>query len=154
MIEIREADPACDLPIVEQLFREYAQSLDVDLCFQNFEQELSSLPDKYAQPLGRLILAWNETRPIGCLALRPIDGDICEMKRLYVQPLARGHQLGRQLVQRICREAKDAGYRRICLDTLPSMSTAIQLYESMGFKAIGAYVFNPVQGALFFGLDL
>lgn len=154
MIKICAADPACDLALVRLLFREYAQSIEVDLCFQNFEEELASLPGKYALPHGRLLLAFNVGQAIGCVALRPIDSDTCEMKRLYVQPQARGLQLGTGLVQRICKEARDAGYRRICLDTLPSMTSAIQLYKSMGFKAIGPYVFNPVQGALFLGMDL
>ena len=154
MIEIRPADLAHDLPRVRQLFREYAQSLQVDLCFQDFEAELASLPGKYSPPHGRLLLAWNADQAIGCIALRPIDGSTCEMKRLYVQPQARGHQLGKRLVERICQEASGAGYRHICLDTLPTMTSAIQIYQAMGFKTIGPYVFNPVQGALFLGLEI
>lgn len=91
---------------------------------------------------------------MGCVALRPISVEACEMKRLYVRPAARGEQLGRRLVERLCEEARAAGYRRICLDTLSSMAAAIGLYTSMGFKPIEPYVFNPIPGALFLGRDL
>lgn len=154
MIEIRPAELPGDLGAVRRLFREYAASLDIDLCFQGFEAELASLPGNYAPPGGRLILAWDDGRAVGCVALRPIDADACEMKRLYVQPEARARHLGRRLAVRICHEARGAGYRRICLDTLPSMSAAIRLYSSMGFRPIEPYVFNPVEGAIFLGLDL
>jgi ribosomal protein S18 acetylase RimI-like enzyme len=154
MIEIRAAEFPCDLAVVRQLFREYAESLDIDLCFQNFEDELASLPGKYAPPQGRLLLAGEANEVLGCVALRPIDTESCEMKRLYIKPQARGLHLGRSLAERICQEAREAGYRRICLDTLTTMTTAIQLYESLGFKRIGPYVFNPVEGAIFLGLEL
>lgn len=154
MIEIRPADLACDLAVVRQLFREYAESLDIDLCFQNFDDELASLPGKYQAPQGRLLLAWDAEQVLGCVALRPIDADTCEMKRLYIKPQVRGQKLGRHLAERICHEARVAGYQRICLDTLPTMTAAIYLYESLGFKHIGPYVFNPVDGAIFLGLEL
>jgi ribosomal protein S18 acetylase RimI-like enzyme len=154
LIEIRPADLACDLPVVRQLFREYSESLDIDLCFQNFEAELASLPGKYAPPEGRLLLAWDANEVMGCVALRPIDTDSCEMKRLYIKPQARGQHLGRRLAELICFEAREAGYRRICLDTLPTMTAAVQLYESLGFKQIEPYVFNPVDGVIFLGLEL
>ena len=139
---------------VRKLFREYADSLNTDLCFQNFEAELASLPGKYEPPKGRLLLAWSGAEAVGCIALRPLDVDACEMKRLYVQPRMRGEKLGRRLVERICQEARFAGYSRICLDTLPTMATAIQLYADMGFKPIEPYVYNPVPGAMFLALDL
>jgi GNAT superfamily N-acetyltransferase len=154
MIEIRPAALPGDVLIVRQLFQEYADSLDIDLCFQDFGAELASLPGKYAPPQGRLMLAWCSGEAVGCVALRPIDGESCEMKRLYVKPRFRAHHLGRELAQRICREARDAGYRRICLDTLPSMSSALQLYSTLGFRPIEPYVFNPVEGAVFLGLNL
>lgn len=154
MIEIRPVHMASDLAVVRQLFREYAESLDIDLCFQNFEAELASLPGKYQPPHGRLLLAWDAELALGCVALRPIDAETCEMKRLYIKPQARGLQLGRHLAERICHEARGAGYRRICLDTLPTMTAAIHLYESLGFTGIGPYVFNPLEGAIFLGLDL
>ncbi len=154
MIEIRAADPAADLPVVRRLFREYADGLGVDLCFQDFEAELASLPGKYAPPRGRLLLGWDGGDALGCVALRPIDGNVCEMKRLYVRPGARGLRLGRLLVERLLAEARGIGYRRICLDTLPTMLPAQRLYESLGFEPIEPYVHNPIPGARFLGLNL
>lgn len=152
-----ELHPAClpdDLPRVRQLFRAYAENLEFRLCFQNFENELATLPGKYAAPLGRLILAWAGDQAIGCVALRPVDATTAEMKRLYVQPVQRGQQVGRRLAERICREAREAGYQRICLETLPAMTSALPLYETMGFKPVEPYVANPMDGAIFLGLDL
>ena len=154
MIEIRCAEVPRDLDDVRRLFREYASGVGVDLCFQDFEAELSRLPGKYAPPQGRLLLAWDAGSAVGCVALRPVDGETCEMKRLYVRQSARAHGLGRRLAERICDEARAAGYRRICLDTLPTMSAAIQLYWSLNFQRIEPYAFNPIPGALFLGRDL
>ena len=154
MSEIRPAETDRDLSAVRQLFREYAQGLGVDLCFQGFEAELATLPGRYVPPRGRLMLAWSDDKAVGCAALRPLEGEACEMKRLYVQPAARGQQLGRRLAERICEEARKAGYRRICLDTLPSMSAALHLYSTLGFRPIEPYVFNPIEGAIFLGLEL
>jgi GNAT superfamily N-acetyltransferase len=154
MIRIRAAEVPRDLDVVRGLFREYAGTLTTDLCFQNFEAELAGLPGKYEPPRGRLLLAWNGADAVGCIAMRPLDADACEMKRLYVQPRVRGERLGRRLVERICEEARGAGYSRICLDTLPTMTQAIQLYTNMGFSQIEPYVYNPVPGAIFLALDL
>lgn len=154
MVTIRRAELPADLEVVRALFREYASGLDVDLEFQGFGHELATLPGKYAEPAGRLLLAWSGALPVGCVALRPLAGKACEMKRLYVRPQARGRQLGRQLAERICREAREAGYSRICLDTLPTMSRALALYESLGFVPIEPYVFNPVPGTKYLALDL
>jgi ribosomal protein S18 acetylase RimI-like enzyme len=153
-LEIRPADVPNDLAHVRMLFREYADNLGVDLCFQGFEGELAELPGKYAAPTGRLLLAWRGAEVVGCVALRAIDTRTCEMKRLYVRPQARGEQLGRRLAERVCVEAREAGYSRICLDTLPMMTAAQQLYRTLGFEPIEAYVFNPVPGSLFLGLNL
>lgn len=154
MIDIRPALSPVDLPTVRLLFREYADSLDIDLCFQDFDGELATLPGKYAQPQGSLLLAWDEGIPVGCVALRPIDHEICEMKRLYVRPQARAQRLGRRLAERICDEAREVGYRRIYLDTLSTMRPALQLYKALGFQEIEPYVFNPIEGAIFLGLNL
>ena len=154
MIDIRPAKLAEDVPIVRTLFREYADGLGIDLGFQDFEAELASLPGKYAPPRGRLLLAWAGNEPAGCVALRPIDRDTCEMKRLYVRPAQRAQHLGHRLAQRICAEAREAGYRRMCLDTLPTMTAALRLYAALGFRPIAPYVFNPIDGAVFLGLDL
>jgi GNAT superfamily N-acetyltransferase len=152
-IEIRPAQ-LTDMQFARDLFREYADALGIDLCFQDFETELATLPGKYAPPKGRLLLAWAGAKAVGCVALRPIDEEDCEMKRLYVGPEARGTRVGRRLAERVCLEARDSGYQRICLDTLPTMSSALRLYASLGFRPIEPYVFNPIEGALFLGLDL
>jgi N-acetylglutamate synthase-like GNAT family acetyltransferase len=144
---IRPASLPDDLPEVRRLFREYADSLSVDLCFQGFEEELAALPGKYAVPSGRLLLAWRDGAAVGCVAMRQLDAQTAEMKRLYLRPEARREQLGRRLAERICDEARTAGYSRICLDTLPTMVSAQQLYQSLGFVPVEPYVFNPIAGA-------
>lgn len=149
MIAILDAAFPEDLDTVRALFREYAAGLDVDLDFQDFDAELAALPGKYARPEGRLLLAKENDRVLACICMRPLSGADCEMKRLYVRPDARGHQLGRRLVQRLCDEAKSAGYTRMFLDTLPTMATAQQLYADLGFVPTEAYVFNPVPGTKF-----
>lgn len=154
MIDIRPADLPRDLSEVRSLFREYANGLGIDLDFQGFEAEMAALPGKYAAPQGRLLLAWSGTEAVGCVALRPLDESACEMKRLYVRPRARGEQLGRRLAQRICEEAREAGYSRICLDTLATMAPAQKLYQSLGFTPIAPYVFNPIPETRFLALDL
>lgn len=152
-MNIRYAEFPRDLAEVRGLFREYADALGIDLCFQDFEGELSSLPGKYAAPSGRLLLAWQDIEAVGCVALRALNGTSCEMKRLYVRSHVRGTNVGRRLAERICDEARAAGYTRICLDTLPSMVAAQALYESLGFKSIEPYVFNPVVGTRYLALD-
>jgi ribosomal protein S18 acetylase RimI-like enzyme len=154
MIDIRPAAMPSDLAEVRSLFREYVTGLGVDLAFQDFAAELAGLPGKYAPPRGRLLLAWSGTQAVGSVALRPLDEISCEMKRLYVRPQARGEQLGRRLAERICDEARAAGYSKICLDTLPTMASAQQLYRSLGFKPIEPYVFNPIAETKFLALDL
>jgi ribosomal protein S18 acetylase RimI-like enzyme len=149
MTEIRAAELPRDLNEVRELFREYADSLSTDLGFQDFEAELAAIPGKYEPPRGRLLLAWSGTEAVGCVALRPLDRDTCEMKRLYVRPKLRGQRLGRRLAERICQEACAAGYSRICLDTLPTMGEAIKLYTALGFQPIEPYVYNPIPGAIF-----
>jgi GNAT superfamily N-acetyltransferase len=146
---IRPATPA-DLDEIRALLREYAAWLEVDLCFQNFEQELAGLPGDYAPPRGRLLIA----EGAGCVALRAIDSEVCEMKRLYLRPEHRGSGLGRRLVQAIIDEARSAGYRRMRLDTMPKMDSAQRLYASLGFREIAAYRYNPEPGARFLELAL
>jgi predicted N-acetyltransferase YhbS len=143
-----------DLLQIRQLFREYAEGLGVDLSFQGFEEELAGLPGKCAPPEGRLLLACREERGVGCVALRRLDHATAEMKRLYVRTEARGEQLGRRLAQQICEEARSAGYARICLDTLPTMLSAQQLYVSLGFVPIEPYGFNPIPGTKFLAKTL
>lgn len=152
MIDIRPADPARDLDVVRGIFREYADGLGIDLGFQDFDAELAALPGRYAPPAGRLLLAWAGGSAVGCVALKPLGDGVCEMKRLYVRPQARGVQLGRRLAERICREAREAGYDRIRLDTLASMTAARRVYASLGFRPIAPYVFNPIADAQFLEL--
>ena len=152
--DLRAAQFPQELPLVRSLFEEYAQSLGIDLCFQNFADELRCLPGKYQVPQGALLLAWEDGQALGCVAMRPVDHNRCEMKRLYVRPEARGRQLGLLLAQQICVLARNAGYRQICLDTLPSMLAARQLYDKLGFKPVAPYVYNPIDGVIFLGLDL
>ncbi|MGN6528105.1 MAG: GNAT family N-acetyltransferase [Burkholderiaceae bacterium] len=154
MIEILHADLPREADEVRALLREYADGLGVDLCFQDFESELAALPGKYAPPRGRLLVARRGEELLGCVALRPLEGGDCEMKRLYVRPGARGERLGRRLAERLVAEARAAGYARICLDTLPTMESAQALYAELGFAPIAPYVFNPVPGTRYLALTL
>ncbi|WP_434115018.1 GNAT family N-acetyltransferase [Paraburkholderia caffeinilytica] len=154
MVEIYPARFPDQLDVVRAIFREYADSLGVDLSFQNFESELAELPGKFAAPRGRVLLARNNGNVVGCVAMRPLDELTCEMKRLYIRPSGRGQQIGRQLATRICQIAREAGYTRIRLDTLPDMQAAQRLYASLGFEPIPAYVFNPIVGTIFMERDL
>lgn len=154
MIHIQTARFPEQLEDVRAIFREYAESLGIDLCFQNFDSELADLPGKFAAPRGCVLLAYNDEDIIGCVAVRPLDESTCEMKRLYVRPSGRGLQAGKQLATLICATARESGYRRIRLDTLPTMHAALRLYASLGFEPIPAYVFNPIAGAIFLECDL
>jgi ribosomal protein S18 acetylase RimI-like enzyme len=151
---IRAATSDADLAEVRGLFREYADWLAVDLCFQGFAEELAGLPGLYQPPRGRLLIAEHENRACGCVALRPLEGEICEMKRLYVRPECRGSGVGRRLVLAIMAEARAIGYQRIRLDALPKMDAAQALYQSLGFRPIESYYENPVPGARFLEADL
>jgi GNAT superfamily N-acetyltransferase len=154
MIHIHTARFPEQLEAVRSIFREYAESLGIDLGFQNFDAELAELPGKFAAPRGRVLLAYHDAQIIGCVAVRPLDDTTCEMKRLYVRPAGRGLQAGMQLATRICVVARESGYRRIRLDTLPTMHAARRLYASLGFEPIPAYVFNPFPDAIFLECDL
>jgi ribosomal protein S18 acetylase RimI-like enzyme len=148
MVEYR-ADVPGDLPVVRELFEEYGRSLGFDLSFQGFDEELATLPGKYAPPNGTVIIARADGTPVGCVALRRIDQETCEMKRLYVRPAARGLHIGGELARRIIQAAEERGYRSMRLDTLQTMKSAVALYKGLGFQEIAPYIFNPIPGALF-----
>jgi putative acetyltransferase len=141
------------LPAVRGLFEEYAAGLDVDLAFQDFDRELAELPGDYAPPAGRLLLAL-APEPAGCVALRPYEPGVCEMKRLYVRAAYRGTGLGRRLAEAVIAAGREAGYDRMRLDTLPTMEAARALYRALGFVETEAYRFNPVHGTTYFELAL
>jgi putative acetyltransferase len=157
-IELRRPRTADELLRTAEIFREYAASLDVDLCFQNFEAELAALPGEYAAPAGHLLLAFVDRQLAGCGALRPLaDADYanaCEMKRLYVRPRFRRFGLGRVLAQALLDEARRAGYSAMLLDTLDDMEAARELYTSLGFAEIPPYYFNPIAGAHYLKAEL
>jgi len=153
-MELRAALFPDDLPTVRAFFEEYAAGLGVDLCFQGFAEELAGLPGRYAPPGGGLWLAVEGGAVAGCVALRALGDGSCEMKRLYVRPAFRGRGVGRLLAERVLSAAAALGHRRIVLDTLPSMGSAIELYKTLGFAPIEPYCANPVPGALFLGKEL
>ena len=155
MLEFVQAESAEHVNRARELFKEYAAALGISLCFQNFDQELAELPGAYTPPDGRLLFALHGNKIAGCIALRKIGDEACEMKRLYVRPEFRGKRIGRALVERLIREAREIGYMRMRLDTLPAkMDEAIALYRSLGFREIEPYYHNPVAGALFMELLL
>lgn len=139
---------------VRQFFRNYAAWLGVDLSFQNFDQEMASLPGAYATPEGRLFFAEVDGQPAGCVGVRSFAEGICEMKRLYVEPGMRGLGVGRALALEAIKAAKTVGYRRLLIDTLPSMRMAVKLYRELGFTEAPAYYKTPVEGTMFLALDL
>ena len=139
---------------VRAILREYAASLDFELCFQAFDEELAGLPGTYAPPRGACLLAGDGPAIAGIVALRPLDGHACEMKRLYVRPSHRGTGLGRRLARSIVARARDLGYQSMRLDTVPHMAAAIDLYTSLGFRDIPPYCPNPIPGARYLELLL
>jgi putative acetyltransferase len=153
---VRAAESADDMERTRELFREYQQWLGVDLCFQDFDAELAGLPGAYAPPRGRLYLV-NEGASgdlVGCVALRPLRPELCEMKRLYVRDRWRGRGLGRALAELLIAEAERAGYAEMCLDTLAHLDAARTLYFDIGFSETEPYYENPLDGVTYMSLKL
>lgn len=154
-IKFLQAESSAQITQARELFLEYAQSLGFSLCFQNFDGELAALPGDYAPPRGRLLLAEVDGEPVGCVALHPLQSEICEMKRLYLRPRFRGKGLGRILAERIIAEAREMGYKYMRLDTVePVMKDAVAMYRRLGFREIAPYCTNPVAGAMYMELEL
>lgn len=155
MLSITQAETHEQFAEVRTLFREYETWLGMSLCFQDFENEVATLPGKYAVPEGRLLLAYHDGMLAGCIALRRLDQGICEMKRLYVRDEFRGAGIGVALIERVIDDAREIGYSKMRLDTYPpKMGKAVKLYESHGFVSIPPYYHNPHDGVLFMELTL
>jgi putative acetyltransferase len=148
-MEISQAKSPIELETARALFGEYAAETGLDLCFQGFPTELANLPGLYAPPRGRLLIAWSGSNPTGCVALRPLGDDVCELKRMYVRPAFRGRGVGRRLTEAILAEARSFGYATMKLDTLPVMLPAVRLYESLGFVRCTAYYNTPLTETIF-----
>lgn len=151
---ITEATTAGDYSSGRALIEEYAALLGVDLCFQNFSDELANLREVYRPPSGCLLVAREDAAIVGCVAVRRREQNICEMKRLYVSPEYRGRGIGRALAVTALARARGLGYRNMVLDTLPSMTEAQALYQSLGFREITSYYPNPLPGARYLAVDL
>ena len=151
---VRQAAGAGEIEQARALFLEYVAGLKVDLCFQGFDQELAALPGKYAPPQGRLLLARVDGEPAGCIALRPIESGIGEVKRLYVRPAFRGRGIAKMLAAELVAAARAIGYASLRLDTLEFMREAAALYRSLGFVEIAPYYDNPLPGTVYMELKL
>ena len=154
MVKILTPDSDELVSKTKALFEEYASSLGFDLSFQNFEEEMATFPQQYSPPKGGLCIAQCRNEIVGCVGIRDLSTDKCEMKRMYVKPKHRGKGLGRALANSIINKARNLGYTKMRLDTIPSMKAACSLYESLGFKEIESYSFNPIEGAKFMELEL
>ena len=154
MLQVFQAESVEHYAIVRELFVEYAGELGHDLAFQQFDEELGTLPGAYAPPRGCLLLVKEGDDWVGCVGLRGLSETICEMKRMYVRPAWRRQGVGRRLTEEINRVAGEIGYERMRLDTLASMTAVRRLYESIGFRQIEPYYHNPIEGAVFYELEL
>ena len=154
MVQIVEVSAGKGLSEVRKLFEEYASSLEISLDFQNFDEELANLPGDYEPPEGCLLIALWGGQVAGCVGLRRLGGDTCEMKRLFTQAQYRGLGVGRALCEAVIEKARIMGYESMRLDTLPSMVAARELYKSLGFMDIEPYRYNPVEGTTFMELNL
>lgn len=155
MITIEQATDDAQMDTVRKLFKNYESWLGMDLCFQGFEEELRTLPGRYAPPDGRLFIAYVDGEAAGCIAMRKIGESVCEMKRLFVLEKFRGRRIGDKLIRRLIDTARKEGYEFMRLDTLPDrMKKAAELYRSYGFYSIEPYYENPYKGVEYMELDL
>ena len=154
-LKFTQAETPEQIEQARNLFREYEARLGMKLCFQNFDEEVENLPGKYAKPDGRLMLVFADENLAGCIALRKLEEEICEMKRLFVRDDFRGRKIGNLLIEKLFEEARVIGYKKMRLDTYPpKMGKAVKIYESYGFREIPAYYHNPYGEVLFMELDL
>jgi len=154
-LHVEQAKTAEQISLARTLFQEYGASLGFSLCFQNFDKELAGLPGDYAPPRGRLLIAYLDSEAAGCVALHEFEPGIAEMKRLYVRPAFRGKRVGLVLANAIIEAAREVGYQRMRLDTVPSeMADAVKMYQRLGFHEISTYRANPQPGTLYMELDL
>ncbi len=154
MLTIIAAKTETSIRTAGELFQEYARSLPFAFDFQDFDAELADIGHHYGPPRGRLYIALADDRPVGCVALRDLGRGVCEMKRLYVRPEFRARDVGRRLAEKVIEAAREIGYSRMRLDTVPAMKAANRLYTTLRFKPIDAYRFNPVEGAIYLELQL
>lgn len=148
-LQFKIAQTSEDFQIAKALFEEYAAALNVDLCFQGFDEELKTIHVQYNLPKGCLILVYEKEKVIGCAAIRVYKDQSCELKRMYLKPECRGKNIGKELLQFMFSKAKELGYSKMLLDTLPQMQTALHLYKQFGFVQIESYRFNPVEGTVY-----
>jgi len=154
VIDVIIASMPAQLEECRILFQEYADWLGIDLSYQGWAQELAALPGNYAPPLGKLLLAMANEQTAGCVAMRPMNETVCEMKRLFVRPAFRGMGIGQQLAQGILDDARQQGYTSMRLDTLPHLQAAIRLYEQLGFVRCSAYYDSPIENTIFMEMIL
>lgn len=154
-ILIKQAETLEQIETARKLFREYEAWIELQLCFQGFDEEVANLPGKYAAPEGRLFLAFADEKLAGCIALRKLEDGVCEMKRLFVKDEFRGQKIGIALIEKLIAEAREIGYEKMRLDTFPpKMGKAVSIYESYGFREIPPYYHNPYGDTLFMELQL
>jgi len=153
-IKLSKAESKTDIESASTLFLEYAKSLNFDLCFQGFNEELQNLPGDYSSPGGEILLAFYDEKLAGCVALRNFNEGISEMKRMYVRPEFRGKKIARLLAEKIIDDAKKMNYAKMRLDTIGTMKEAIALYVDLGFREIKSYRFNPLSNVLYMELNL
>lgn len=154
-MELKEAKSEKEYQIAVALFKEYASQIGVDLAFQNFNQEIENIESQYSRPNGVIIIAFKDEKiPLGCFGIRKLEDAICELKRMYLIKDARGMGLGKKLLSKSIGMANELGYKKMKLDTLPTMLSAIKLYEQSGFYEIDPYRFNPIEGTKYFEIKL